>query len=387
MLSEVITNNGTYSNIDIIETYKQTDNILDDIDNNIDDTIDDTNDTNDINLVGFEKIEFKNKKISTGDYWYLKNKKILIFKFHYNDFFEKHIDIIKSSNEIIFSNYETLKCCIKYKNNFINKKYFRGSKFNKIMIIDDKFNFTSLTLGYYFNNGLCFENNVSLKYLTLGDKFNKNILLPQNLIYLSFGYEFNYYVKLPSKLKYLKMGYNFNQIIFCPQNLKQLTFGTSFNQPLELNNSLTHLTLGNHFNQPLSLNENLIYLVLGINFNFYHNFLLPNSLKILTLSNSHCQELLNNLPNSLEKLCLDHNFNLELNNLPNSIKIIEFKNTLNTFQHELNCLPDSIEDLSLPWFYAKQIKKIPLHLKKITSNKYYCCINDFNTNSYELEFY
>jgi len=51
---------------------------------------------------------------------------------------------------------------------------------------------------------------------------------------------------------------------------------------------------------------------------------IPPSVKILTL-NCNNLNLIENLSNSIQELNLQINFNLELNNLPNSIKIIRFK--------------------------------------------------------------
>jgi hypothetical protein len=57
--------------------------------------------------------------------------------------------------------------------------------------------------------------------------------------------------------------------------------------------------------------------------------------------------LIENLTNNIEELNLDFNFNLELNNLSNSIKIITF-NIYSDYNLELNNLPKSLEILELP---------------------------------------
>ena len=67
--------------------------------------------------------------------------------------------------------------------------------------------------------------------------------------------------------------------------------------------------------------------------------------------------LIENMPNSIEELYLGGCFDLELNNLPNSIKIISFHYN-SEYNKELNNLPKSLEKLYLPKKYNKEIKKI-----------------------------
>jgi hypothetical protein len=57
-------------------------------------------------------------------------------------------------------------------------------------------------------------------------------------------------------------------------------------------------------------------------------------------------------------------FNSELNNLPNSIKIIRFNININ-YNLELNNLPKSLEILQLPKKYNKKIKNISSNCKII----------------------
>ena len=52
--------------------------------------------------------------------------------------------------------------------------------------------------------------------------------------------------------------------------------------------------------------------------------------------------LIENLPNNIDELILNYNFNLKLNNLPNSIKIIRFDNKT-YYQKNLNNLPKLLE--------------------------------------------
>jgi hypothetical protein len=68
------------------------------------------------------------------------------------------------------------------------------------------------------------------------------------------------------------------------------------------------------------------------------------------------------LPDSIEEIEFGYKFNLELNNLPSSIKKIIFDENSN-YNKELNCLPNGLEELELPEKYDLPIKNIPNGLK------------------------
>ena len=80
--------------------------------------------------------------------------------------------------------------------------------------------------------------------------------------------------------------------------------------------------------------------------------------------------------NNIEELTLGHYFNLELDNLPSSIKKIIIYN--NGYDKELNNLPISVEYIGLPLDYKKKILKIPKSLKEIKCNENYEFIDDFS---------
>jgi hypothetical protein len=117
---------------------------------------------------------------------------------------------------------------------------------------------------------------------------------------------------------------------------------------------LTHLTFNYYFNQKVNLPNQIIYLNLDC-------------------SNSN---IVDNLPFGIKELELTNNFNLELNNLPNSIEKITF-NKYNQYDKELNCLPNFVNTIQLPRHYDKKIKKIPKDLQKIICAYNYKYIEDF----------
>ena len=83
---------------------------------------------------------------------------------------------------------------------------------------------------------------------------------------------------------------------------------------------------------------------------------IQTNVKILKL-NCNNRKIIDYLPNSIEELYLGYYFNLELNDLPNSIKIISF-NKNSKYNKELNNLPKSLEKLYLPKNYNMKIKNI-----------------------------
>ena len=99
--------------------------------------------------------------------------------------------------------------------------------------------------------------------------------------------------------------------------------------------------------------------------------------------NCENSNIIDYLPHGIEELVLKSNFNLELNNLPNSIKKIVFKNE--DYNQKLNCLPNSIELIELPIEYKLKMDKISNNLKKIKCSKNYEFITDFV--NIEIDYY
>ena len=178
------------------------------------------------------------------------------------------------------------------------------------------------------------------------------------------------------------MGLNFNQPLSDSLsnllNLQQLTLGYYFNQPLSnsLSNllNLQQLNFGFYFNKPLSdsLSKliNLKHLSLGNSFN--QQLEIPSNIIKLSLDCSN-EYIINNLPNSIDSQSLDCNlatreelnfgyhFNLELDNLQNSIKKIKF-DIKSQYNKELNNLPIGLEYLELSKNFNNPIKNISSNL-------------------------
>ena len=272
--------------------------------------------------------------METKDYWIYENK--IIFKHYFNDKLDNYIDIISKYNELIFSNYDDCNIIIKTNNKWCieYKENYKSSKFNQQVIIPE--NVTHLTFGLNFNQQIIIPQNVT--HLTFGLNFNQQIIIPQNVTHLTFGTWFNQQVIIPQNVTHLIFGH---------------IFGHNFNQQIIIPQNVTHLTFGHHFNQRVNL-PNIKYLQIDCN-----NI-----------------DIIENLPNSIEEIIFGSRFNLELQNLPNSIKKISF-DYYGDYDKKLNCLPEFVEYLELNRDYNNKIKKFPLNLKIIKCSKNYKYIDDF----------
>ena len=83
------------------------------------------------------------------------------------------------------------------------------------------------------------------------------------------------------------------------------------------------------------------------------------------------------MPSSLIYLFIGSKFNHPINDLPCVLQDIRFGYWSN-FDKELNCLPNSIENIQLPPNYNHQIINIPKKLKKITCGENYKYLEKFN---------
>ena len=164
--------------------------------------------------------------METKDYWIYENK--VIFKPNFKDKLDDYIDIISKCNELIFSNYDDCAIAIKT-NNIYYEEYdenYKLSKFNKSVIIPE--NVTHLTFGAFFEKHVIIPQNVT--HLTFGDNFNKKVIIPENVTHLTFGCNFNKKVIIPENVIHLTFGDNFNKSVIISQNVTYLTFGYDFNK-------------------------------------------------------------------------------------------------------------------------------------------------------------
>lgn len=332
------------------------------------------------------------KLIEDEHYWKIDDT--IVIKHHVDFSFDTNFLSELEISTLIFSNSTDLECCINYDN-----KYGMLSIFNNLIEIPNCIR--NLYFGYCFNKIILLPN--SIKKLEFGERFDRIINLPDSLESLTFGSNFDQDIVLPNSLKNLIFGTNFDTVIRLPEMLENLIFGNSFNKVVELPNSLKNLIFGNLFNKVIILPDSLEYLEFGRNFNkqisYPHNLINVKfginfssfaelfNVKILTINNYN-KNLMNNLPNSLELLIFDTDFDgikmsrqmeldHSLNNLPSSIKHIEFLNNRFANGFDLVGLPDSVESIILCADFVGKIKPLPKKLKKITCKKHYKFIGDF----------
>jgi len=210
------------------------------------------------------------------------------------------------------------------------------------------------------------ENNYWIvnEWLMFKPSFNEDLL--------------NYYDIINKYKKIMFSNYNDPLIAIKTNNKYESEYdynyiNNKFNKEIDLSNNinLTHLTLGIIFNQEIDLsnNINLTHLTFGCGFN--KEIYIPLNIKSLDMYGCNNQYIIDNLHNNIEVLKI-FNTNLNLDNLPNSIKKIYIKQ----YCKELNNLPNSIEYLKLINYNLK-IRKIPKNLKTIKCDKYYKYIDDF----------
>ncbi len=256
-----------------------------------------------------------------------------------------------------------------------------------------------------FNHPLYYlPNNLTHLVFLENSDFNHPIdNLPLTLEFLELNGYFNYPLNnLPDNLKYLKIGGDFSHPLDnLPDNLKYLIIRGSFSHPLNnLPENLNYLLITlNSYNYNLdnlpselkylniflfdifngdfnNLPKKLEYLnITSYSYGFYKKKLdlLPNNLKYLgcNFDSGNNSNILDNLPNSLEELNIYYNLSLE--SLPNSIKILKIHNKYNK---SLNLLPNSIEELELHSQKDINFGVLPKSITKLTLSN--CDIHNIN---------
>jgi hypothetical protein len=197
--------------------------------------------------------------------------------------------------------------------------------------------------------------------LNIGFYNEKIDFLPQNLIKLFIGDNIkSTRIFFPINLTHLTFDNYYdtdNLIDFClPPNLTYLKFGlfSRSKKPLvNLPSKLTHLCLSYHFNHKIDdLPQSLTHLKLGYLFNQSLDNL-PNSLKFLSLYEQKNIKLTKNI----KELSLMHNNNL-INNLPENIEKIYIKFNDNKMS-VVNNLPLTIKEIIITSEKYKKYIKIP----------------------------
>lgn len=126
-----------------------------------------------------------------------------------------------------------------------------------------------------------------------------------------------------------------------------------------------------------TLYPNVVYLELGDGFNRNVDGLLPNKLVWLKFGASFNMSV-NNLPESIKVLIFGNKFNQPVENLPSELQSLTFGKI---FDRSINKLPDKLEYLTI---HCSYIDKIPPRLVRRISNKE-LVINYLDSNSSTCE--
>ena len=271
------------------------------------------------------------------------------YKYNFDLFIEFINCYIKSANLTeIFINTNNLKNhSILF--DFLNIKFF----VDVIIILGRDFDYPI---------DLCIYDNIRTIYLR--GKSKKNLLyLPKNLMNLHLA-------------KYHHPDANLPQV-------KNLYLHKSYNQKINLNNTnITSVIFGKGFNKIVSFDSTNIK---SLEFNNSYNCMLeqiPYSIETIKINCNNYNLELDYLPNSIKELEIKSNlFNKNLDNLPNSI----IKLTLHIsdkYSYPLSNLPNSIEELTISKNLITNMNKLPNSLKILNiKNTYY----DIDKNNNKLK--
>lgn len=203
----------------------------------------------------------------------------------------------------------------------------------------------------------------TVKCISFGLLFNSDILsLPSSINIVIFRSHciFNKpLINLPEHLNSLifESYTNFNNELRIPQSLKVLKLSDRYNRLLMfINTNIEHLECGNDFNQILSYQSfpvTLKYLKFGNRYNqIIRNNLFPNQLEHLQFGDDYNQ-LLPILPSKLKTLKLGFSFDKRIDNIPNTVEYLEL---MGMFNNIITRLPSNLKTLHLSNFYNKPFK-------------------------------
>lgn len=183
--------------------------------------------------------------------------------------------------------------------------------------------------------------------LILGEKFKSDISkIPENIKYIIFS-DCNNFCEDPNYMSCFYKGYNFHNSVKkirfrddfnesidnLPSSLEELEFSPNsiFNKSVDnLPCTLKKITFGKHFNIPINnLPQNLEYLNIQSEYFSVELKNIPPGLKYLFFNSNpkySYEKKIEGLPEGLIEITYPFEYPFEINNLPNSVKIIRISN-------------------------------------------------------------
>ncbi len=194
----------------------------------------------------------------------------------------------------------------------------------------------------------------------------------------------NFPIKFPDSIKKLKITISEKYDFIFPLNIEYIYIDMDFIYDnnkiiflsvLNLSNTLKELDLSCCNNGIISFDK----LVPEETETFSKGKGIPDSLEILKLNNEYNTEI-NNFPTILKEIYFGSSFNKSIKDISKCL-MLKKVNFGNDFDKTIKYLPDSVEEINFGSFFKQKINKIPTNLKKIYFGKkhvnYYDFINKY----------
>ena len=180
----------------------------------------------------------------------------------------------------------------------------------------------------------------------------------------------NFPIKFPDSIKNLKITISEKYDFIFPLNIEKIYIDMDFLYNNDNNNKIIFLSL-------LNLSNTLKELDLSCCNNGIISFdkLVPDSLEILKLNNEYNTEI-NHFPTNLKEIYFGSSFNKSIKEISNCL-MLKKVNFGNDFDKTIKYLPDSVEEINFGSFFKQKINKIPTNLKKIYFGKKHVNYYDF----------
>lgn len=222
---------------------------------------------------------------------YIIDKNTIIFSHKFNKPLEKYSNIMKHISVMIFTD---------------ENMYDLTSRFNRPVFVTKK-----------------------MRKLSFGCSLNSLITLSKNVTHMKLGHEYNIFIVLSKNMSHLTMGYCYNQIILLTKNMTHLTMGPRYDQFIILTKNMTHLTLGIRPTKNINWTKNLTHLTLET---IYVTLELSQQITHLTVK-YFVPNLFDNLSNNIKEINFGYDTDVQITNVPNTIKQIPIEHHGVTYLH------------------------------------------------------
>jgi hypothetical protein len=176
-------------------------------------------------------------------------------------------------------------------------------------------------------------------------------------------------IKFPDSIKELKLTISDKYNFIFPLNIEKLEIHINLIYNNHNNNNIIFLSLSNLSNTLKELDFSTCYYGI-ITFDK-----LPDSLEILKLNSEYNTEI-KQYPKNLKEIYFGESFNKSIKEISNCL-MLKKVNFGNDFDKIIKYLPDSVEEINLGSFFKQKINKIPNNLKKIYFGKKHVNYYDF----------